>query len=146
MRLPKLPALLLAAAALAPSASAQACPTLIQGDMNNDGVCNIVDAILFNTAWTMGNLRADWNFDCQVDVSDIVRFYLILGPTGTSAHTIMDYNLDGSRNFADFIAYLADWNAGISFANVTMRYANQWDCFVDIADLNAWALWFFTCP
>lgn len=138
---------LVTAIALSAPPAAPSCPTHIQGDMNGDGACTIVDAVLFNTAWAEGNQKADWNFDCAVDIADIVRFYQLLGPQGASASTIMDFNLDNQVDIADLSAFTSAWASGSSIANVSHHYDGQNDCQTDIADLILFTGWYTNgCP
>ena len=139
-----LPVSLLGMSFIAPAVGAVVpkCPVKIQGDMNGDGVCNVTDQVLFNAAWNLGNQKADWNFDCVVDVADIARFGQIIGPSLNSAHSVMDYNLDGSTDIADVVLYTQDWSAGSGKANISKHYGEQNDCATDIADLTIFMDWY----
>ncbi len=122
------------------------CPTLIQGDMDGDGDVDIDDVALFDQAYARGNLKADWDFNCIIDINDLNRFikmYLI------GDATIFDFNLDGVVNIVDLGDFYSSWldgfNGGSTIANVSNRYAGDGDCTVNFADLDYFIGWWQDC-
>lgn len=136
-----------ASSAVAPAAPA--CPTLIQGDMDGDGDLDIADRIQFLNAWSSNDISADWNFDGVVNIADPIRYMNHLaGNDIVSKRTILDFNLDNKVDFHDLFDYYDAYTAGLSYANVSMRYDDQGynpKDPLDAHDLDLFSQWYVNC-
>ena len=114
---------------------------MVGADFNADGHVTECDRIGFHEAFQAGQLAADANGDCAIDVTDAVAFASAFG-----AATPWDWNGNGAADCGDPRLYLAELRAGVR--------ATDLDCdgATDAADANAFLLLFGsvyggpTCP
>lgn len=113
-------------------------PTIIPGDVDQDGDVDIFDAVALTINWGQKMGPEDFNGDCAVDIFDAVILTNAYGsrPGGPRWNAKVDLNRDGIIDVIDYAQLSSKYGLNLR----PMDFDR--DCDVDLTDALTLALWY----